>query len=140
MANTRMIKPFLLTSALTFAACATPDSDEATTETARAIDVLQQRTGAPVTVEVNEIGTTRVVNTTPGFPVRALVSSPAESATRFLAEHHRAFQLGASDAASFVVTSVDIEPKLGVSHVTMQRMYNGTPVFQGSIVVLMDAS
>jgi extracellular elastinolytic metalloproteinase len=139
MANTRMIKPLLITSALTFAACATSDGEEAATDLARAVDVLQQRTGAPVTVEVNETATTRVVDTTPGFPVQVLAPGPAAAAARFLAEHHDAFQLGANDAASFVVTSIDVEPKLGVSHVTLQRMHNGMPVFQGSIQVLLDA-
>ncbi len=139
MANTRMLKPFLLTSALTFAACATAENHEATTDLDRAIEVLQQRTGAQVQVEVNQVGTTRVVNTTPGFPVRAAGSTPAASATQFLADHHAAFKLAAGEAASFVVTSVDVEPKLGVSHVTLQRMQDGIPVFQGSIQVLLDA-
>ncbi|HEU4728978.1 MAG TPA: extracellular metalloproteinase [Kofleriaceae bacterium] len=104
-----------------------------------AVQVLQQSAGAPVALEVNELGTTRVVSMTPQFPVPSRTSDPALAALSFLSTHHDTFQMDATEAASFVVSRVDVEPKLGVSHVTLQRMFQGIPVFQGAITVHMDA-
>jgi Zn-dependent metalloprotease len=140
MAQPRSITPLIFASALSVTACvAADDGDVRTAERSHAIEVLQHQTGAPVAVEVNELGTTRVLEMTPRFPVQAHVAGPAAAAASFLAEHHDAFQLSAGDAAGFVATRVDVEPRLGVSHVTLQRTYAGIPVFQGGIQVLMDA-
>ena len=138
--NTKILTPLLFASALSFTACAAlDDNDKATTDRGRAIEVLQHTTGAPVTVEVNEVGTTRILAMTPQFPVQRHLADPAAAAASFVAEHHAAFQLNESDAASFVATRVDVEPRLNVSHVTLQRMFAGIPVFQGGIQVLMDS-
>jgi extracellular elastinolytic metalloproteinase len=140
MRKSKTFTTLLFTSTLTLTACAVADDgDKLTGDRAQAIALLQQRTGAPVTVEINQAGTTRVVATTPGFPVPARIADPAASAASFIAAHHDAFELSATDAASFVATRVDVEPKLNVSHVTLQRMYNGFQVFQGGIQVLMDS-
>src|ERR1044071_7056605 len=129
----------LLVSTLSLTACATDDGDKPSTDRRDAIEALQHKTGAPVSFEVNELGTTRVLDMTPGFPVQARNGDAAVVAASFVADHYAAFQLDASDAASFVATNVDPEPKLGVSHVTLQRMYNDIPVFQGGIQLLMDS-
>jgi len=130
----------LSASALWLAACATTGDDSAqpTDDRAKAITTLQRQAGAPVTVEVNELGTTRVLSMTARFPVPGHATDPAEAATNFLAAHHDVFQLDAADAASFVVARVDAEPRLNMSHVTLQRMFAGIPVFQGAITVHLD--
>jgi extracellular elastinolytic metalloproteinase len=138
MTNTKTIRSLFLVPTLTFAACVGVDGDEATGARGHAIDALQHKTGARVAFEANELGTTRVLDMTPQYPVPSRLADPAAAAARFLTEHHDAFQLSAGDASSFVATSVDVEPDINVSHVTLQRTYNGFPVFQGSIQVLMD--
>jgi len=131
--------PLLLASAFSLAACAAGDEPtQSSPERDHAIATLQQLTGAPVTVEVNEAGATRVIQL--AAPVQARSTDPATAAAQFLANNHDLLQLSASDAASFVTTGVDVEPKLGVSHVTLQRHVGDVPVFQGSVVVLMDSS
>jgi hypothetical protein len=132
--------PLLITSIFSLAACAAGDEPTASPERDQAIAALQQQTGAPVTVEVNEAGVTRVIEMTAQFPVRARSGDPATAAAQFVAANHDLLQLSAADAASFVATGVDVEPRLGVSHVTLQRHVGDVPVFQGNVVVLMDAS
>src|SRR5213078_938685 len=73
-------------------------------------------------------------------PVPPHASDPVEAATEFLAEHHAVFQLDAADAASFVATRFDPEPRLDLTHVTLQRVFNGIPVFQGALTVHMDGA
>jgi subtilisin-like proprotein convertase family protein len=134
---------WLAASALGLVACATDsmvDSGKPTTEDRdQALDVLQQKAGAPVKVEINEAGTTRVIAMTPRFPVAGHATDPAEVAKAFLADNHDVFQLSADDAASFVVTRVDVEPRSGLRHITLQRTFNGIPAFQGGITVHMDS-
>ncbi|HET9627663.1 MAG TPA: M36 family metallopeptidase [Kofleriaceae bacterium] len=128
-------------SALWLAACATTPADDAAKanqDRDDAVEVLQQRTGAPVTVELNENGVTRVVNLTPKFALPTRQATPAAAAASFVAAHHDAFQLSADDASTFVATRVDVEAAHGVSHVTLQRTVDGIPVFQGGIQVLLD--
>jgi hypothetical protein len=126
--------------ALGLTACATADDGKVADHRDEAVQTLQQAAGAPVALEVNEVGTTRVISMTPQFPVPSRSLDPAVAAQSFLSTHHETFQLDAADAASFVVSRVDVEPKLGVSHVTLQRVFQGIPVFQGAITVHMDAS
>jgi hypothetical protein len=130
----------LFASALSLAACAgLDDSDRANTERDQAIEALQQKTGAPVAIEVNEAGATRILAMSPQFPFPGRTADPAAAAAAFLRGNHNAFQIGANDAAGFLATNVDVEPRLGVSHVTLQRHFNGIPVFQGSLGILMDS-
>jgi extracellular elastinolytic metalloproteinase len=138
MMNPTMFRSLFLAPTLTFAACAVSDGNDANDARDHAIDALQHKTGARVAFEANELGTTRVLDMTPRFPAPSRFADPAAAAARFLTEHHDAFQLSASDASSFVATSVDLEPDVNVGHVTLQRMYNGVPVFQGSIQLLID--
>ncbi|HEX7844053.1 MAG TPA: M36 family metallopeptidase [Kofleriaceae bacterium] len=132
----------LAASALVLTACATADNKDGGGKPSdvrdEAIETLQLKAGAPVTLEVNEAGTTRVVSMTPRFPVPSHATDPALAALDFLTSHHDAFQLDTADAANFVVTRVDVEPRLNVSHVTLQRTFNNIPVFQGAITVHMD--
>jgi subtilisin-like proprotein convertase family protein len=128
-------------SALWLAACATGGTDDGTRVTQDrnlALEALQRKAGAPVTLEVNDAGTARVLAMTPRFAVAGRAADPASAAKDFLAEHHDVFQLSATDAASFVVTRADIEPKSDFRHITLQRTYQGIPVFQGAITVHMD--
>jgi len=122
-------------------ACATGPDDGTTVTPDRdpAVSALELKAGAPVTVEINEAGIVRVVATTPRFPIPAHATDPVEVAKAFLAEHHDVFQLSAADAASFVVTRVDVEAKTGLRHITLQRSFNGVPVFQGGVTVHMDS-
>jgi len=129
-------------SALVLTACAAADNEDGggkpTDVRDEALETLQLKAGAPVTLEVSELGTTRVVSMTPRFPVPSHATDPALAALDFLTTHHDAFQLDAADAGNFVVTRVDVEPRLNVSHVTLQRTFNNIPVFQGAITVHMD--
>jgi Zn-dependent metalloprotease len=130
---------------LWLAACGTAtdiadDDNEDITEANQglAVEALQQLAGAPVTLESNEAGIARVLTMTARFPVAARLTDPAEAAKRFLIDHRDVFKLDAADAASFIVTRTDVEPKSDLRHITLQRVYNGTPVFQGAITVHMD--
>ncbi|HEX7840026.1 MAG TPA: extracellular metalloproteinase [Kofleriaceae bacterium] len=131
----------LFTSVLWITACATTGYDGGTPTDRRdeELQMLQLSAGAPVTLEVNELGITRVLSMTSRFPVPGHAGDPAQAAMSFLAAHHNAFQLDASDVADFVVTRIDVESKLNVSHVTLQRTFHGIPVFQGAITVHMDS-
>ncbi len=127
----------LAASALGPAACATDDTTTAAPDRDLARAALEQTSGAAVKLEVSEAGGARVITMTPRFPVATRVADPAAAAQRFVAAHHDAFALPASDATSFVVSRVDAEPKLNLSHVTLQRVYDGIPVFQGAVTVHM---
>src|SRR5882672_10261423 len=131
--------PVLLASIFSFTSCTGADDDaQRAADRDRAIQALQQRTGAPVAIEVNEAGTNRVVAMTPRFPAPTRIADPAQAAAAFVTTHHDVFQLSRSDAASFVVTGVDAEPQLGVTHVHLQRQVDGIPVFEGGIQAVMD--
>jgi len=144
MIRTPRLTLLLSIFALSLTACATAsDEDDGFAppdERDAAIQTLQLKAGAPVTLEVNELGTTRVIATTPRFPVPSRTTDPALAATDFLASHHDAFKIDAADAANFIATAVDVESKLNMSHVTLQRVFTGIPVFHGAIVVHMDNS
>jgi hypothetical protein len=137
--NARLAQ-LLAASALSVTACATAvdDGDAPANERDKALDLLQRNSGAPVAIELNEAGVTRIVAMTPRFPVATHATDVAQAATSFLASHHDVFQLDAADAASFAVTRVDPEPERNMNHVTLQRTFNGIPVFQGAITVHMD--
>src|ERR1041384_4237876 len=93
-------------SALWLVACASGDADDGASpanERDLALATLQQRAGAPIGIETSELGVTRVLSMTPGFPVPGHATDPAEAATGFLASHHDALQIDASEAANFVV-------------------------------------
>src|SRR4051812_29647039 len=138
--KTKTVTPLLFASALSLTACAgLDDSDPTAAPRSHAIDVLQQQTGGPVSVEINEAGTTRIVNLTKQFPFQARLADPATAAASFVAQHHEVFQLSAAEATSFVTTGVDAEPALNVTHVTLQRHYAGIPVFEGGLQILMDS-
>ncbi|TMQ07964.1 MAG: hypothetical protein E6J90_41810 [Deltaproteobacteria bacterium] len=142
MIRTPSLTLLLSGSALWLTGCALASDDGGTRnqDRATALGILQDRAGSTVTLETNEIGTTRIVAMTPRFPVPTHASDPVEAATEFLAEHHAVFQLDAADAASFVATRFDPEPRLDLTHVTLQRVFNGIPVFQGALTVHMDGA
>ena len=125
--------------ALSSAACGTDRGDGDAPDRELALGQLQREAGAPVALEVNEAGTTRVLAMTPRFPVPGRRHDPAEAAQAFVVDHRDVFQLGAIDASSFAVGRVDIDPTSGLRHVTLQRTHAGIPVFQGAITVHMDA-
>src|SRR3954468_6280356 len=137
--NARVIQ-LLAASTLSVTACATAveDGDAPANERDSALDLLRRNSGAPVAMELNEAGVTRIVAMTPRFPVATHMTDVAQAATSFLASHHDVFQLDAPDASSFTITRVDAEPERNMSHVTLQRTFNGVPVFQGAITVHMD--
>ncbi len=127
-------------SALSLIACTTQTD---ATQTARARDqaaaALQRLTGAPVTLEVGVTGDVRVFAMTPQFAVPGHATDPVAAATGFLAAHHDLLQLDAGDTSQFVVTRVDSDRAGDLRHVTLQRMFNGIPVFQGALTVHMDS-
>src|SRR6185295_3096085 len=104
----------------------------------QAVQALQLQTGAPVSLEVGETGATRVLAMTPRFHVAGNANDPVVVATNFVAEHHEAFNLSATEATSFKVTRVDTERNTGLSHVTLQRTYNDVAIWQGAITVHLD--
>ncbi|HEY0994172.1 MAG TPA: M36 family metallopeptidase [Kofleriaceae bacterium] len=128
-----------LLSALSLAACATTDDGARfTTDRDPAVDALQRRTGAPVALDVGDAGHARVLAMTPGFPAPGRIADPAGAARDFLTSHHGVFQLDAADAGEFAVTRVDTDRAGDIRHVTLNRMFDGIPVFQGAITVHMD--
>jgi Fungalysin metallopeptidase (M36)/Proprotein convertase P-domain/Fungalysin/Thermolysin Propeptide Motif len=141
MFRSRNLTKLLSASALWLAACATSGTDvggKPSDDRDQALETLQLKAGAPIAMEVNEVGTTRVVAMSPRFHVSTGATDPAEAAKHFLAQNHDVFQLSAAEAASFVVTRTDVEPKSDFRHITLQRTFNGIPVFQGAITVHMD--
>jgi hypothetical protein len=136
--NTRLIQ--LLAASILAPACATAvdDGDAPANNRDKALDILQLRSGGPVSVELDEAGVTRVIGMTPQFPVPTHMTDPAQAAIAFLAQHHDAFQLESADVANFAITRVDVEPALNMSHITLQRMFDNIPVYQGAIVIHMD--
>jgi len=143
MIRNRNFAVLLATSAMWLAACATATDvgtgDQDAPDRDQAVQILQDKAGAPVAVEVNEAGATRVVAMTPRFHVGAAMSDPAGAATAFLAAHHDLFKLTAAEAASVKVTRVDADAN-GTTHVTLQRLWNGTPIYQGAMTVHADAT
>src|SRR5215813_5405455 len=143
MIRNRSLTLLFAGSALWLAGCAVADNtdDEIANEPREAaLQVLRDRAGAAVTLDINELGTTRVVAMTPQAPVPMHASDPLAAATEFLTANHDVFDLDAADAANFVVAGLDVETKLGISHVTLQRVFSGIPVFQGAITVHLDAA
>jgi hypothetical protein len=128
--------------ALGLAACSLSPADEpakADEDPQKALRELERLTGAPVSLELSDRGTTRVIAMTGGHPLTGLGSDPAAAAEQLLARHHSAFRLRATDADDFAVTRVDVDPGTALRHVTLQRTYDGVPVFHGGITVHMDA-
>jgi hypothetical protein len=143
MIRNRNFAVLLATSAMWLAACATTDvgtqDDQDAPDRDQALQILQGQTGAPVAMEINDTGATRVVAMTPRFHAGAAMSDPAGAATAFLAANHDLFKLTAAEAASVKVTRVDADAN-GMTHVTLQRLWNGTPIFQGALTVHSDAT
>lgn len=137
--NSRLIQ-LLAACLIAVPACATAVDDGDAPANSRDLELaaLQQTAGAPVTLELNEAGMTRVLAMTPRFPVSGHATDPAIAATNFLAAHHDVFQLDKSELSSFAVIGVDPEPERNMNHVTLQRTYNGIPVFQGRLTIHMD--
>lgn len=125
----------LATSALSLTACViegvAPDRD-------RALEVLEREAGAPIALELGATGATRVLAMTPRFHVAGDHADPAVVATRFLADHHDVFGLGADETSRFAVARLDVDRD--IRHVTLQRFHDGDPVFQGAITIHMDAA
>src|SRR5262245_26220385 len=141
MIRTLKLTLTLPTSVLWIAACATAGDDgQLDNDRQTALGVLQERSGATVGLELNEFRITRTVNMTPRFPVPGHATAPADAAANFLTSHAAVFQLTATDATNFVATRIDVEPERNISHITLQRMYAGFPVFQGAITVHMDGN
>jgi hypothetical protein len=128
-------------SAIWLAACATSGTNDTQADRERdlALESLQVKAGAPVAVEVNEAGFTRVLAATPRFPIPGHATDPAVVAQDFIAANHGAFQLAAAEATQFAVANVDNDPTTGLRHVSLNRTFNGIPVFQGGISVHMDS-
>jgi len=136
--TSRLTKIFSL-SGLSLAACAgVSDTTKTAVDRDQAVEEIQRQAGAPVAFEVSGTGDARVLAMTPRFPVPGHATDPVVVAKDFLATYHQAFQLDAADASQFVVTQVDNDRAGDIRHVTLQRVYNDIPVFQGAITVHMD--
>src|SRR5690242_19741474 len=144
MNRNRSLTQLLSVSALWVAGCATAGDydDGVPLPDGRSDAVIQlgKLAGAPVSIDIGEAGESRVLAMTPRFPVAARYSDPALAAQDFLARNHDAFKLAASDATSFAVSQVGTDAAGDLRHVTLQRMYNGIPVFHGAISVHMDTT
>jgi len=136
----------VLLSVMALASCAISTDDESTKsdqevpDRGQALQILQQKAGAPVSMEIGETGATRVVAMSQGFHVATTTADPAVAAASFLAANHEAFDLTAAEAASFKVTRTDLDPATGLRHVTLQRVVNDVPVFHGAVTVHMDTA
>ena len=143
MIRNRTLNQLLLSAAsVCFAACASgayeeTKADDADGQREGAVEALQLRAGGAVQVELNEAGVTRVIAVAPSASLVGRNGDPTEAAKSFLVDNHDAFKLSAADAASVVATRVDTEQASGHSHITLNRVYNGIPVFQGAIAVHM---
>ncbi len=127
-------------SALSLIACTTTtDATQTASTRDRAAAALQRLAGAPVALEIGVTGDLRTLAMTPQFSVPGHATDPALAATDFLATHHDVLQLDAADASQFVITRVDSDRAGDLRHVTLQRVFNGIPVFQGAITVHMDS-
>jgi len=136
------LTPWLQASALGLAACATSGPDDRVKlaqDRELALAALQRQAGAPITLEVGPTGDARVLAMPPRAPVPGHATDPAVVAQDFLAAHHDLFQLDATDATQFVVARVDRDRTGDVRHVTLNRVFDGIPVYQGAITVHMDA-
>ena len=100
---------------------------------------LERQAGAPVALEVSEAGDLRVLAMTPRFPIAGHDADPMYVAMDFVTAHHDAFQLDATEARQFIATRIDDDPATALRHVTLNRVHDGIPVFQGAITVHMDA-
>jgi hypothetical protein len=109
---------------------ANPDSRE------DAIAEIRRLTGAPVALEIGETGASRVLAMTLALPERS--GDPAIAAQDFLSTHHDVFGIDSTAASSFLVTRVDTDRAGDIRHVTLQRVLDGIPVFQGAITVHMN--
>jgi len=126
-------------STLSLAACTgATDASKTAVDRDQAVAELQQTAGAPIALETGVTGDLRVLAMTPRFPVPGHATDPVVVAQDFLATHHDLFQLDAADASEFVVTRVDSDRAGDIRHVTLQRVFDGIPVFQGAIGVHMD--
>jgi hypothetical protein len=138
---TRLI-PVLAASILSagLAGCATAVDDGDAPANSRDLQLaaLQQTAGAPISMELNDAGVTRIVSMTPRFSVSGHATDPGIAATNFLASYHDVFQLDASDLSSFTIVGNDPEPQRNMNHITLLRNYNGIPVFQGELMIHMD--
>ena len=112
-------------------------SDDGQPDRLRGLEQLGLEAGAEVTMEVGETGATRVLSMAPGFPVPGNEADPGAAALRFLGDHREAFLLDEAEVASFAVARVDRDATSGVRHVTLQRLVDRDPVFQGAITVHM---
>jgi len=142
MFRSRSLIRFLSASALSLTACATGANDGSTkadSERDLAIESLQLKAGAPIAIEVGETGDARVLAMTPRFPVPGHATDPAVVAKDFVTTNRGVFQLAAADASQFAVSNVDNDPTTGLRHVSLNRTFNGIPVFQGGISVHMDS-
>src|SRR6185503_6681315 len=141
MIRNRSFAVLFSASALGLVACASgaiEDDEKVLEPRDEALQILRDRAGAEVKLDINELGTTRVVAMTPRFPIATTATGPAAAAAEFLSANHDVFGMDASDASNFLLNGLDVEPKLGMSHVTLQRVFSGIPVFQGAITVHMD--
>jgi len=142
MSKNRSLTLLLSASALGLTACATGATDDGTkvdSDRDLAIETLQLQAGAPIVLEVGEAGEARVLAMTPRFPIPGHATDPSVVAQDFVASHHGVFQLSTADATQFAITSVDNDPTTGLRHVSLNRTFNGIPVFQGNITVHMDS-
>ena len=131
MIRNRNLPQLLSVFALSLAACAMADEGErSAADRDQAIRALQYQSGAPVALEVGDTGDLRVLAMTPRFPIPGHATDTAAAAQDFLATHHAAFQLDAADATQFVVTRVDSDRAGDLRHVTLNRVFDGIPVFQ----------
>jgi hypothetical protein len=140
MAITLRCSHLTLVFILTWAACMSgPDFGDVAEQRATVAQQIQQQTGAPVSLELGASGDTRVLAMTPQFPMRGRSGDPASAAREFLASYHGAFQLDPDAATEFIVTRTDDDQTTGLRHVTLNRVHDGIPVFQGAITVHMDS-
>jgi extracellular elastinolytic metalloproteinase len=125
---------------LTLIGCTTTtDATQSGNARDQAAAALQHLAGAPIAMEIGVTGDLRVVAMTPQFAVPGHATDPVQAATGFLAAHHDVFQLEPGDAGQFVVSRVDVDRAGDLRHVTLQRVFNGIPVFQGAITIHMDS-
>jgi len=142
--NRTFTQMLLSAAAVCFAACASGAYDDQKQDDADgaregAVETLSLRAGAPVTVEINEAGVTRVIQTSPRSSLATHATDPVAAAKAFLVENAAVFKLSPDEAASFVVGRVDLDKVTGTRHVTLNRTFGDVPAFQGGVSVHMDS-
>ena len=98
---------------------------------------LQQLSGAPVEIELNHLGSIKLIQMQEGYSYPSnFTGSPKIASEQFLNQNKNLFNLNQDKIFEFKTTKIDVDENS--SHVTMQRYIDNIPIFQGTISFHLD--